>query len=620
MSDELIAGVRNMHAEISAAVGLATERHEPSQIADLHEAPSTPANDTVLRAGYRARLLVPLMRSGKVVGALVVRRKAPGQFAANTVDLLKTFAAQSVLAIQNARLFAEIEEKSRQLAEASQHKSQFLASMSHELRTPLNAIIGLTEMMHTNAARFGTEKAQEPLRRVHAAGTHLLGLINQVLDLSKIEAGKLELSPELVTLPPLIDEVIGTGRQLAEQNKNRLVAECQENLAPITVDPMRLRQILLNLLSNACKFTKQGEVNLRVRKVADGQNWIEFAVSDTGIGMTAEQQAKLFEEFTQADSLTARQFGGTGLGLAISRKLARMMGGEVTVTSEPGKGSVFTVRLPAGADSLPRRSIGLTGSNSPNVDCVLVIDDDATARELIADNLKVGGFSVVTAAGGLEGLKLAKELRPIAITLDAMMPDLDGWSVLAALRQDAELAEIPVIMVTILDEQRRATALGAAGYLTKPIERHTLQRMIGRFRASARPTRILLVEDDALQRERVREWLEGQPWTVQEATNGREALARLQADKPDVILLDLMMPEMDGFAVVAALQKEAGWRDIPVIVITSLDLDAKDRERLNSGVQSVLVKETFRPAELVERIRRLVQTKSAADKGTEATS
>jgi signal transduction histidine kinase len=229
--------------------------------------------------------------------------------------------------------------------------------MSHELRTPLNAIIGLTEMMHTNAARFGTEKAQEPLRRVHAAGTHLLGLINQVLDLSKIEAGKLELSPESVALPPLIDEVIGTARQLAEQNKNRLVVECQENLAPITVDPMRLRQILLNLLSNACKFTKQGEVNLRVRKVADGQNWVEFAVSDTGIGMTAEQQARLFEEFTQADSLTARQFGGTGLGLAISRKLARMMGGEVTVTSEPGKGSVFTVRLPAGADSLPRRSM-----------------------------------------------------------------------------------------------------------------------------------------------------------------------------------------------------------------------------------------------------------------------
>ena len=245
----------------------------------------------------------------------------------------------------------EVEEKSRQLEMASQHKSQFLASMSHELRTPLNAIIGLTEMMVTNAARFGTEKAAEPLRRVHRAGTHLLGLINQVLDLSKIEAGKLELSPETVTLAPLIDEVIGTARQLAEQNKNRLVVESQENLGSLTVDPMRLRQILLNLLSNACKFTKQGRVTLRVRKVVDGRNWIEFAVTDTGIGMTPEQQAKLFEEFTQADSSTARQYGGTGLGLAITRKLARMMGGDVTVTSEPGKGSVFTVRLPGSADA-----------------------------------------------------------------------------------------------------------------------------------------------------------------------------------------------------------------------------------------------------------------------------
>jgi signal transduction histidine kinase len=243
-------------------------------------------------------------------------------------------------------LFDEIQDKNRQLQRASEHKSQFVASMSHELRTPLNAIIGLTDMLVTNAPRFGTEKALEPLNRVHRAGTHLLGLINQVLDLSKIEAGKLELSPESVKLAPLIDEVLGTARQLAEQNMNRLFAECHDNVAPITVDPMRLRQILLNLLSNACKFTKQGEVALRVRKVADGREWIEFAVSDTGIGMTAEQQTKLFEEFTQADSLTARRFGGTGLGLAITRKLARMMGGDVTVVSEPGKGSVFTVRLP----------------------------------------------------------------------------------------------------------------------------------------------------------------------------------------------------------------------------------------------------------------------------------
>jgi GAF domain-containing protein/CheY-like chemotaxis protein len=618
MTADMVAVIKDHHADFSEAVRAATQRREPDQVIDLQ--PSSRANELVMRLGYRGRLVVPLLLPDQVVGALVVRRKAPGEFPKNIIELLQTFAAQSVLAIQNARLFDQIQEKSRQLEMASQHKSQFLSSMSHELRTPLNAIIGLTEMMVTNAARFGTEKAQEPLRRVHGAGTHLLGLINQVLDLSKIEAGKVELSPESVNVARLIDEVMGTARQLAEQNKNRLIVENPEGVGPLTVDPMRLRQILLNLLSNACKFTKEGEVALRVRKVVDGSNWIEFAVSDTGIGMTSAQQAKVFEEFTQADSSTARQYGGTGLGLTITRKLAQMMGGDVTVASEPGKGSVFTVRLPAGADTSPNASIGLAGSRSPGVDCVLVIDDDATARELIADNLKVEGFSVVTAGGGLEGLKLAKELRPIAITLDVMMPDLDGWSVLAALRQDSELAEIPVIMVTILDDQRRATALGAAGYLTKPIDRHTLQRMIGRFRASARSSQVLLVEDNELQRERVREWLEGQPWIVQEAANGREALAMLQADKPDVILLDLMMPEMDGFAVVAALQKKPEWRDIPVIVITSLDLDAEDRERLNSGVQSVLVKETFRPAELVERIRRLVQTKPAVDNGAEAAS
>jgi signal transduction histidine kinase/CheY-like chemotaxis protein len=514
----------------------------------------------------------------------------------------------------------EVEEKSRQLEMASQHKSQFLASMSHELRTPLNAIIGLTEMMVSNAARFGTEKAAEPLRRVHRAGNHLLGLINQVLDLSKIEAGKLELNPETVNLAPLIEEVMGTARQLAEQNKNRLIVESQANLGPLTVDPMRLRQILLNLLSNACKFTKQGEVTLRVKKVVNGRNWIEIAVADTGIGMTPEQQAKLFEEFTQADSSTARQYGGTGLGLAITRKLARMMGGDVTLTSEPGKGSVFTVRLPGSADSLASRSTGSDGSRPPSTNCVLVIDDDATARELISDHLKAEGFSVVTAAGGVEGLKLAKELRPTAITLDVMMPDLDGWSVLAALRQDPDLADIPVIMVTIVDEHRRGIALGAAGYLTKPIDRERLHRLVSRFRAPEPPTRVLLVEDDAVQRERMRGWLEGPEWSVREAANGREALDRLKQGKPDVILLDLMMPEMDGFAVVAALQKEAGWRDIPVIVITSLDLDAKDRERLNAGVQLVLVKEKFRPADLVERIRRLVHSKPPVLSGMEAAS
>jgi signal transduction histidine kinase len=300
-------------------------------------------------ASMRSMLGVPMLREGVPIGVLALARSDVRPFTEKQIELVSTFADQAAIAIENVRLFDEIQDKSRQLAVASEHKSQFLASMSHELRTPLNAIIGLTEMMVTNAARFGTEKAMEPLRRVNAAGTHLLSLINEILDLSKIEAGKLELNPGPVNLARLIDEVIGTAGQLAEKNKNRLIVEAQENVGSLTADPMRLKQILLNLLSNACKFTKEGEVALRVRRMADGREWVELAVADSGIGMTAEQQAKLFQDFTQADSLTARRYGGTGLGLAISRKLARMMGGDVTVTSEQGKGSVFTVRLPSGA-------------------------------------------------------------------------------------------------------------------------------------------------------------------------------------------------------------------------------------------------------------------------------
>ena len=273
------------------------------QIPDVLEDPDYQMTEVAKLAGFRTILGIPLMREGVPIGVITLQRRGMQQpFSDKQIELVTTFAAQAVIAIENARLFDEIQDKNRQLELASEHKSQFVSSISHELRTPLNAIIGLTEMMVSNAPRFGTEKALEPLQRVNRAGQHLLGLINQVLDLSKIEAGKLELNPQTVQLAPLIDEVIGTARQLAEQNKNRLLNEVQEDLGTLTVDPMRLRQILLNLLSNACKFTKEGEVTLRGRRVSNGGHWIELSISDTGIGMTAEQQAKLFEEFTQADA------------------------------------------------------------------------------------------------------------------------------------------------------------------------------------------------------------------------------------------------------------------------------------------------------------------------------
>jgi signal transduction histidine kinase/putative methionine-R-sulfoxide reductase with GAF domain len=348
MSEELTSAIKEHHIGISHALAEATEHRQPEQVADLRDEAPSLSREIALRAGFRARLIVPLLAADEVIGALVVRRREPGEFPKGTIDLLQTFAAQSAVAIQNARLFGEIEEKSRQLQLASQHKSQFLANMSHELRTPLNAIIGLTEMLTEHAPRFGTEKALEPLRRVLNGGRHLLNLINEILDLSKIEAGKLELNIEQVAIAPIVEEVIATSRPLAEQNGNRLVIDCHADTGAIRADPLRLRQVLLNLLSNACKFTKGGEVRVTAARIADsGRAWLQVDVADSGIGMSPEQIGKLFQEFTQADATTSRQFGGTGLGLAISRRLCRMMGGDITVASEKGRGSTFTVRLPA---------------------------------------------------------------------------------------------------------------------------------------------------------------------------------------------------------------------------------------------------------------------------------
>jgi signal transduction histidine kinase/CheY-like chemotaxis protein len=378
----------------------------------------------------------------------------------------------------------------RDMAEqANRTKSSFLANMSHELRTPLNAIIGLTDVLINNAPRFATEKAVDPLRRVHRAGMHLLGLIDQILDLSKIEAGKLEINVETVRIGPLIDEVIGTVRPLAERNKNRLSVESPNDLPSIEADPMRLRQILLNLLSNACKFTNGGSVILRVtRSTREQQDCIELAVIDSGIGMNADQLQRLFEEFSQVDAATARQYGGTGLGLAITRRLCRMMGGDVTVTSQTGKGSTFTVHLPVAQTSSTSRQA--TAAPAPRLrrgEYVLVIDDDQTARDLIADYLREAEFSVITADSGREGLRLAKQLHPLAITLDVMMPDLDGWTVLCALRGDPELSDVPVVMATVVDERRQGMALGAAGYLTKPIDRQEVIELMQRFKARPQP-------------------------------------------------------------------------------------------------------------------------------------
>jgi GAF domain-containing protein/DNA-binding response OmpR family regulator len=613
MSDELINVVRDMHAEISEAVGLLTETHEPSQQADLRDLPSTPVNNLIIKAGYRARLSVPLMRSSQVIGALVVRRKAPGEFAPGTVDLLKTFAAQSAVAIQNARLFSELREKSRELQVASQHKSQFLANMSHELRTPLNAIIGVTEMLLEDARDLKHDEEIEPLERVLRAARHLLALINDILDLSKIEAGRMELHIESFPLAPLIQDVVNTIETLAKKNTNAIVVDCAPEIGTVDADQMRFRQALLNLASNANKFTENGTVTIAARpQHMDGREWISVAVTDTGIGMNAEQMGRLFQEFSQADSSTTRKYGGTGLGLAISRHFCRMMGGDITVESEPGAGSTFTIRLPRIVQ--PQRLVtkeartelsGRQGLQSP---LILVVDDDATVRELVARHLERAGFSVATANGGQEALRLARELKPSAMTLDIMMPDIDGWTVLAAIKGDPSLAAIPVVLMTIVEEKNRGYALGAADYLVKPVDRSKLIETLTSICGPA-ARRVLLIDDDDVVRRGVRAALEPLGWQVSEAENGLLALASLSTARPDAIILDLMMPQMDGFEFLDELRARAEWRDIPVVVITAMDLTEHDRTRLNGGVERIIQK-----SDCDEMLRRLTDELSKAVK------
>jgi GAF domain-containing protein/CheY-like chemotaxis protein len=581
---------------------------EPIDIPDIAApgAYESRTKDALLRTGHHALLAVPLLHEGRVLGSLVVFRKTVGGFGPEVVSLLRTFATQSALAIENARLF-------KQLDVANRHKSEFLASMSHELRTPLNAIIGYSEMLQEEAADLGQESLVPDLGKINTAGKHLLELINAVLDLSKIEAGRMDLYLETFNVPTLVGEITSLIQPLADKNGNRLEVRCDPAVGEMRGDLTKVRQTLFNLLSNACKFTERGTVSLAARREpGDGAGFMVFDVSDTGIGLTEEQMGRLFQEFSQAEASTSRHYGGTGLGLALSRRLCRMMGGDVTAVSAPGQGSTFTVRLPAEvaetAVEPPTNAGGTAGA-----DLVLVIDDDMAVRELMRRYLAKEGFRVATAAGGDEGLRLAHELRPAAITLDVLMPGLDGWAVLGALKADPATADIPVIMLTMMDDRNLGYALGAADYLTKPIDRDRLMAALRRYR---RDLAVLVVEDDAGLRALLRRILEREGYGVAEAENGRVALERVRQSVPGVILLDLMMPEMDGFEFLAELRREEAWRAIPVMVVTAKDLSAEDHERLNGSVERILQKGAYTREALLPEVRRLVAASVGQRRGS----
>ena len=517
-----------------------------------------------------------------------------------------------------AELVERLGEARDQAMEATRTKSQFLANMSHELRTPLNAVIGLAEMLAEDAEDDGLDDFVEPLQRILRAGRHLLHLINEILDLSKIEAGRLDLVIEKFDLRTLADEVADTARTLAARNNNGMLWESSDDLGKMSADITRVRQVLLNLLSNACKFTENGEVELTVAR-EDGQ--VVASVRDSGIGLTAEQMERLFEEFSQADASTTRKYGGTGLGLAISRRLCRMMGGDIEVASTPGEGSLFTMRLPAEAaidgDAAILAPTGGTPAEAVEgaTRRVLVIDDDPNARDMLRRFLGREGYDVVTAHDGREGLELARATRPTLITLDVMMPGMDGWSVLAELKADPALADIPVIMVTFDDDSRHGFALGADAFLGKPVDRVALRKALKEARITAPDLVVLLVEDDEPTRDTMRRLLEQEGARVVEAENGRVALERLAEATPDLVLLDLMMPEMDGFTFMDELRGRGIDAQFPIIVVTAADLSEADIQRLNGGIAQIIRKPERGVEELFESLRPLLTRRTFQNDG-----
>ncbi len=533
--------------------------------------------------------------------------------------IVRDITAQKAAQQQLANQAADLEQKNRELfslkeeaEQANVAKSQFLANMSHELRTPMNAIIGYSELLMEELEDVDQTEFLPDLGKIRTAGKHLLDLINDILDLSKIEAGKMEVFAEDFELTPFLNEVVSTAKPLAQKKGNTLVVEFCDQIGRVYTDQTKIRQILFNLLSNAAKFTEQGQITVKTRRVesTDAES-IELEVADTGIGMTEEQLNKVFDAFSQADASTTRRFGGTGLGLTITKSFCEMLGGELSVESEAGIGSRFIVRIPARHEDAETDDtsadedsevLGL-GEKSPPLKEVLIVDDDPAARELLERYLQKEGYATVTAATGEQALKLARDRSPIMITLDVMMPGLDGWNVLGQLKDDPATSEIPVVMISMVDGAEMGYSLGVMDFLTKPPDRTRLKAILSQIRDQDSPGHILIVDDDLNNRRMLESLVKKTGYEVREAGNGREALASIAECAPDLILLDLMMPVMDGFEVVAELKRRGLTQQVPVVVLTAKDLTKAERAQLEAQVRQIHNKVGISRDELLKEIK-----------------
>ncbi len=569
----------------------------------------------------RARRLAQLEANGELRNAELRLKRADG------AEIVVLENARAILDDTGKALFYEgtltditdrkkAEDELRAAKEAAETanraKSDFLANMSHELRTPLNAIIGYSEMLQEEAADLNIPALVPDLGKIQTAGRHLLSLINDVLDLTKIEAGRMQLYLESFEVASAVNEVADTVKPLIENNKNRLDVQIQPDCGLMYADLTKVRQSLFNLLSNAAKFTSGGTVTLTVgRDKSETGESIAFSVADTGIGIAPEQIEKIFEVFAQADISISKVYGGTGLGLAITRHFCRLMGGDVVVESEIGRGSKFTIRLPARV-RLSEVAAGASGTrHGAGTNPVLVVDDDPAARELICRSLQREGIPTVEAEAGAAALKLAREVQPAAITLDVFMPDMDGWSTLTALKADPELRGIPVVMTTVSDDRALGYALGANHYITKPIDRERLSAILAHYRCAQPPCNVLIVEDDPASRDLLRALLEREGWRAVTAANGALAMERLKERRFELILLDLMMPEMDGFEFTRALRDNPEWRSIPIVVVTAKDMTPEDRKRLNGDIQGLIEKGAMTRESLLREIRSILPDRGA---------